>query len=193
MDICPASRSPFPTPGVDYRDTVQKGDLQAVREIIASSGFFSGSEEETAVELVEERLRKGDASGYFFLFVEEAGSVLGYTCFGPIACTLSSYDLYWIALRDAFRGKGMGKGLLQRAEVEIGRMGGTRIYVETSSRDQYLPTRRFYEKAGYGAEAVLKDFYAPGDHKVVYVKALQGAASFTRSLPSQVQGAFHHG
>jgi hypothetical protein len=47
------------------------------------------------------------------------------------------------------------------------------VYVETSSRDQYEPTRRFYLKCGYRVDAVLEDFYAPGDGKVIFVKALR--------------------
>ncbi|MGH7286410.1 MAG: hypothetical protein ACREI8_00100, partial [Myxococcota bacterium] len=46
------------------------------------------------------------------------------------------------------------------------------VYVETSGRRDYEPTRAFYERAGYVAEARLADFYAPGDDKIVYVKAL---------------------
>jgi hypothetical protein len=51
-------------------------------------------------------------------------------------------------------------------------MGGRRIYIETSSRAQYEPTRGFYLKCGYRQETILEDFYAPGDGKVIYVKAL---------------------
>ena len=50
--------------------------------------------------------------------------------------------------------------------------GGRRVYVETSGRAQYEPTRRFYEACGYAREAVLTDFYAPGDDKVIYGQSL---------------------
>ena len=42
--------------------------------------------------------------------------------------------------------------------------------IETSARELYRPTQRFYERCGYEAEARLKDFYAPGDSKIIYVK-----------------------
>jgi ribosomal protein S18 acetylase RimI-like enzyme len=155
-----------------YRESVQPGDADAVREIVTSTGFFWDDEIEIAVELVEERLTNGDDSGYYFIFAEENGEVIGYSCFGPIACTRSSFDLYWIAVRESQRGKGLGKDLLARTERRIQEMGGTRIYVETSSREQYDPTRHFYEKTGYEKDAVIKDFYAPGDHKVLYVKVV---------------------
>jgi hypothetical protein len=37
---------------------------------------------------------------------------------------------------------------------------------------QYASTRAFYEDCGYRLEAVLADFYAAGDGKVVYCKSL---------------------
>jgi hypothetical protein len=52
-------------------------------------------------------------------------------------------------------------------------LGGVRLYVETSSRVQYDSTRSFYRNRGFAQEAVLKDFYDCGDHKVVYVRAIE--------------------
>ena len=40
--------------------------------------------------------------------------------------------------------------------------GGGNLYIETSSRQVYDRTRRFYRDAGYGQAARLRDFYAPG-------------------------------
>ena len=50
--------------------------------------------------------------------------------------------------------------------------GRTRVYVETSTRPQYLPTRAFYLACGYELAAELVDFYAPGDGKAVFLKVL---------------------
>ena len=44
--------------------------------------------------------------------------------------------------------------------------------MDTSQRTEYASTRAFYESCGYLQEAVLRDFYAPGDGKVVYCKVL---------------------
>ncbi len=162
---------------IRYRERVKTSDRKTVRRIVESSGFFSSGEIKIAVELVGERLLRGTRSGYFFLFVEIGGDVTGYSCFGPIAGTLTSYDLYWIAVEDGCRGTGIGGELLTKTEEKIAKRGGRRIYVETSSRTQYEPTRSFYERSGYRGEAILKDFYAPGDDKIMYVKEI-------RALPS---------
>ncbi len=169
--------SPVPKSGVDpssviLRETVEPGDGAIVRDIVTSTGFFTAAEVDVAVELVQERLSRGVASGYLFVFGELAGRTVGYTCYGPIACTVGSFDLYWIVVDEAFRGRGLGKLLLEATEARIAAAGGRRIYIETSGRTLYQPTQAFYERCGYVAEAVLADFYAPGDPKIVYSKAL---------------------
>jgi ribosomal protein S18 acetylase RimI-like enzyme len=158
--------------GISYRDKPIPSDVGSIRNIVNSSGFFSAEEVEMAVELVQENLSKGESSGYHFLFLEMNERVVGYSCYGPIPCTKESCDLYWIAVLHEFRGRGIGRDLLERTEEKIGEMGGKRIYVDTSSRDQYEPTRSFYRAGGYEQEAVLKDFYSPGDDKIIYVKQL---------------------
>lgn len=160
---------------VSLRDQVFSDDLAGVRRITESTGLFSAAEIEVAVELVQARLSQGVLSGYYFLFADPdppPGQSLGYSCFGPIACTVSSFDLYWIAVQDRFRGLGLGTLLLAESEAAIRRMGGRRIYVETSSRSQYEPTRMFYNRRGYRREALIPEFYAPGDAKIIYLKEL---------------------
>ena len=158
--------------GIIYRDKPIPSDVDSIRNIVRSSEFFSTEEVEMAVELLQENLSKGESSGYYFLLVEMNERVVGYSCYGPIPCTQESYDLYWIAVLHEFRGRGIGRDLLALTEEKIGKMGGKRIYLDTSSRDQYEPTRSFYRAGGYEEEANLKDFYSPGDDKLIYVKEL---------------------
>jgi hypothetical protein len=54
----------------------------------------------------------------------------------------------------------------------ISSQGGSRVYIETSARSLYEPTRAFYLARGYSQVAELEDFYAPGDAKAMYVKVL---------------------
>lgn len=147
-------------------------DAHAVRRIVESSGFFLPHEIEIAEELVRERLARGTGSGYHFVFADRGGDTVGYSCFGPICCTQWSFDLYWIAVRDACRGGGIGRRILLESEERIRAAGGRRVYIETSSRDLYLPTRRFYLRCGYEVEAIVEEFYGPGDSKYLFVKAL---------------------
>ncbi|MEE4178391.1 MAG: GNAT family N-acetyltransferase [Bacteroides sp.] len=152
------------------RREVVESDLETVRSIIDSSGFFRKDEVEVAVELAGEALEKGDASGYHFLFAEMDGQTLGFACFGPIPCTIGSFDLYWIAVHQDSRGKGIGLSLLKETEALVKQMNGRKIYIETSTMPKYDPTRGFYLSAGYEEAARFSDFYDLGDGKVVFEK-----------------------
>ena len=156
-----------------FRTSVNDTDIENVREIVSSTDFFSDEEVNIAAELVEERLTKGEASGYFFLFIEIDGKTIGYSCFGPIPATKLSYDLYWIAVHNDYQNRGLGKILLYESEKAINELGGKRIYVETSGKEQYKATRKFYLACSYKEEAVLTDFYAPSDAKYLYLKVLE--------------------
>jgi ribosomal protein S18 acetylase RimI-like enzyme len=153
-----------------FRENVVADDAAAVRAIVASSGFFYDHEIEVAVELVDERLQKGLKSGYLFLFAEQDGHTVGYSCYGEIACTEGSYDLYWIAVHNDCRNQGIGKILLEKTEELIASLKGRVIWVETSGQEKYLPTRKFYLRFKYKEEAVLRGFYGPNDDKVIFVK-----------------------
>lgn len=157
-------------PDIVWREIPCERDEKSINDIVVSSGFFSDDECKIAVELVQERLQKGILSGYYFLFAEEKGEVNGYACFGPIPGTKDGYDLYWIVVKNDFRGRGLGEKIMAEVENKISEIKGRQIYVETSSRQQYKPTRNFYEKCGYKKAAELSDFYSPGDNKIIYVK-----------------------
>lgn len=154
-----------------FRKTPSQDDPEKVRAIVEATGFFSEEEVEISVELVRERLSRGIESGYYFLFAEDnKGKLVGYTCYGPVTGTESSFDLYWIVVDNDFQRYGTGKLLDSKTEELVREIGGTRIYAETSSRKQYEPTRAFYRKAGYHETAYLEDFYAPDDGKIIFVK-----------------------
>jgi len=60
-----------------------------------------------------------------------------------------------------------------RAEKEIRRAGGRLAVAETAGQPEYEPTRRFYARQGYTAASRVKDFYAPGNDKVIFTKPLR--------------------
>jgi ribosomal protein S18 acetylase RimI-like enzyme len=158
-----------------WRASLKKSDVAAVPALVAKTGFFSAPEIDVAAELVEETLQRGKASGYRFVLADDPanpGALRGYTCFGPIPATASSFDLYWIAVDPGEQGKGFGGKLMRKSERIARDMQGTQMFIDTSGREQYKPTRAFYECMGYQVVARIADFYAPGDDKVIYGKNL---------------------
>jgi ribosomal protein S18 acetylase RimI-like enzyme len=155
---------------IRFRTNPKPEDIETVRDIIVSTGFFYEFEVPVAVELIEEAVLEGDESGYHFIFAEVGGKTVAYSCYGHIAGTDAGYDLYWIATHNSCRGTGIGKVLLEETHKKAKERGARYIIAETSTLEKYLPTRLFYEKNGYNKDAVIDDYYKPGDGKVIYVK-----------------------
>ena len=160
----------FKTKG--FRKTVVPSDIMSVRQILKSTGFFKAHEIDVAIELIEDRLKNGEGCGYQFYFLEIEGRTVAYGCYGEIPCTIKNYDLYWLAVDNNLRGKGLGRILLEKIEEDIKSHSGRGIYIGTSNKEQYIPTISFYEKYDYQQIAVYKDFYDINDNKAVYYKKL---------------------
>ncbi len=142
-----------------------------VYEILQQSDMFTLPEINVAMELIDVYLFNKDQKDYMiYVAVAEGGEVAGYICYGPTPATEGTYDIYWIAVSPAMQKKGIGRKLLAFGEDEIRKEKGRIIVIETSSQQKYHPTQQFYQKNGYVIEARLKDFYRPGDDKIVFIK-----------------------
>src|SRR5437868_1708032 len=163
------------SPGTSIRPMVA-ADRGGVFRILENAGNFTPEEVATALELIDEWLELGEHSGYLTYVMEsqseENSEVLGYVCFGPTPLTESTYDLYWIAVDKSKHRAGVGKRLLKFAEEEIVRRGGKMLLVETSSQETYGGTIQFYEKTGYVLVGKIKEYYKPGDDKLIFAKRL---------------------
>lgn len=157
---------------ITFRTIPEKNDIQRVLEIVESTKFFYDHEVEIAAELVADRLTHGESSGYYFVFVVVDGVTVAYSCFGPITMSTTSFDLYWIATHNNYRGKGIGKKLLEETCNEARKMGCKILIAETSGLEHYAPTRAFYINNNFELEASLKDFYTDGDDKLFYTKRI---------------------
>lgn len=167
----PQRRSPAPK-RVHFRRTPYPADLEKIENILASTSLFYPIELETAKELIEEAIANGDESGYYFIFADMGQETLGYICYGPIPMVENRFDLYWIAVKESLRGQGIGGLLLKEAEKHMKKLACKYVYIETSARDDYAPTRRFYQKQGYREVARVPRFFGENDDKLIFMKAL---------------------
>jgi ribosomal protein S18 acetylase RimI-like enzyme len=154
---------------------LDSADLPALEILLRSNmPLFSERECRVALDVMAEGLaRPEDDDPYLFSLVKRMGHVVGYACYGTVPLTQGCFDLYWIAVDPTLHGQGIGRALLQRCEVEMRRLGGRLVTAETSGRRDYERARRFYEKTmGFDEVARIKDFYRPGEDKVIFVKRL---------------------
>jgi ribosomal protein S18 acetylase RimI-like enzyme len=152
----------------------KKRDSPEIRRLAASAGVFTPAEVACVNELWDDYRRHGSESGYdFVVFRDATESVLGFACFGHHPLTEATFDLYWIVVDPTARGRGIARSLLGHVEDEVLRAGGRLLVAETSSIPDYLPAQRLYQACGYARQAVVGDFYGPGDHLLLYTKSLR--------------------
>lgn len=156
---------------IRLEDTLTLAHRPALRQLVERTGFFTRAEADIAIELLDEFWTRGaDASGYRFASAFLGDQLVGYACFGPVPCSETSHELYWIAVDPDLQGRGIGRRLLERTVERVREEGGRQLYLDTSARASYAPTRGFYLKSGFRIAAVLEDFYRPGDGKVIFVR-----------------------
>ena len=164
-------------PTCAFRDVLAVEDVRTLCAMTAGTGFFSEAEVGIVEELAWESITDGEESGYCFLLARDGGHApdapVGFACFGPVPCTLGSWHLYWVVVDQGMQGRGYGRQICREVEHRIRVQGGRKVFLETSSRDQYLSTRGFYEACGYGLESTLVDYYALGEDCLVYTKVLK--------------------
>ena len=168
----PRRRSDGATEVVDSHGIgIVLGELSAaarprIAEILRGTRVFSRAEIDVALELFDER-----GPEYLFLgaFTPE-GVLVGYACWGPAPATDRTWDLYWIAVDTSLQGAGIGTILLGEVERRLSRQPARMLIAETSSRAEYGATHRFYARQGYAEAARVRDYYAPGDDRIFFVK-----------------------
>lgn len=151
-----------------------------IETLVRATGVFSNAEVAVALELFDATFPTTSgpvppdavAPDYEFLGAFADGRLVGYACFGPTPCTDRTYDLYWIAVHPRAQRTGAGRALMDDVERRLAKRGARLVVIETSSRDDYAPTRRFYRKRGYEEAARVRDFYAPADDRVVFTRRL---------------------
>ncbi len=156
---------------IDLHPT-QPDEADSILGLARLEPLFSEEEAETVAELLDAYLTLEDHEGYFFLSAVEEGKLLGFACYGPTPLTQATFDLYWIAVSAAAKGKGVGRALMARVEDEVRALGGRMVKLDTSGREEYAPTRAFYLGIGYTLSATVPDFYAPGDDLVIFSRKL---------------------
>jgi ribosomal protein S18 acetylase RimI-like enzyme len=159
------------TDTVTHIRKLQLTDKESIHAILKATNVFSDKEVEVAMELVDEFLNDPTQKDYdLYVSVDEHDAALGYICFGPVALTNGTFDLYWIAVKPSCHHRGIGKELLLYTEEVIWSRDGQLIVLETSSQPKYENTRRFYIRNGYKEVARISNYYNMDDDLVIYGK-----------------------
>ena len=158
---------------------VEPADRERIHEILVGVKRFTDEEVRCAIDLVDKALHEPERGEYIVHVLEAAHNgdrpaVHGYVCYGATPMTDGVFDLYWIAVDPPHQGRGFGQALLRFVENEVRRQRGRMLLIETSSKESYAPTLRFYHRSGYDEITRIKDFYRVEDDKIVFCKKLTG-------------------
>lgn len=152
---------------------IEKKDRPALKAILKAQEHFKPSEIQVALEIIDLALTQPNQGDYSIRVAEgEDGEILGYICYGKAPLTDATYDLYWIVVHPVFWNQGTGTLLLRYAEKDLAQRQARLLLIETSSLPPYKSPRAFYLKHGYKEVARVMDYYAVGDHKLIFGKIL---------------------
>lgn len=142
-------------------------DLGAAARVIDSTGLFPSE----LLKPMAEPWLSGAADELWFVAVQD-GDVAGIAYAAPERMTDGTWNLLMIAVREDRQGSGLGGALTRRTEAALRDRDARVLLVETSGLDAYERTRAVYRRLGYAEEARIRDYYAAGEDKVVFWKAL---------------------
>ena len=143
-------------------------DISALQVVVERTGLFP---RDMLPELLAGFL-SGDDSEDHWLTCEQNGEPIGFCYAVPEQLADGTWNMLAIAVLPEKQGLGAGKAIVRQLESDL-RSNGQRILIaDTSGTDGFADTRAFYRKSGYSEEARIRDFWAPGDDKITFWKAL---------------------
>jgi ribosomal protein S18 acetylase RimI-like enzyme len=157
------------------------GDEKKILALFESVALFSKEEQEVLRELLSVQLadlrQEKSTSEYNFIVTEEdqgtdGGVLSSFLCYGATPMTSGTYDLYWIGTGTRYERQGKAQSLLLHLMTVLKEQQGRLVRIETSGKEAYEGTVRFYQKMRFFEEARIKDFYSEGDDLIVYFARL---------------------
>ena len=104
---------------------------------------------------------------FYGLLFEEGGQVCAYACEMVI---FEDAEILNIAVAPSFRKRGLGKELMLALENYAKNKGADRLLLEV--REGNLAARGLYEKQGFLAFGVRKNYYEDGENAIVMQKTI---------------------
>jgi len=143
-------------------------DVPALQRVLDDTELFPR-------EMLPDMLRSfltEKTNGEIWLTCEIDGEAVGF-CYAVLEeLTDGTWNMLAIAVLSSNQGGGIGSDLVGKLEDSLRERKQRLLIVDTSGTDRYARTRSFYRKNGYQNEARIRDYWAPGDDKVVFRKAL---------------------
>jgi ribosomal protein S18 acetylase RimI-like enzyme len=148
---------------------VTEKDVEAIQTVIDATGLFPSS----LLEAMIEGYLNGESHEYWLTIDRDARPIAVAYC-APESMTEGTWNLLLVAVHPEQQGNDLGASLIRQVEQELRDRDQMVLLVETSGMPEFERTRGFYRRLDFAEEARIRDFYAPGDDKVVFWKRLNG-------------------
>ena len=105
---------------------------------------------------------RGDAEESRALVAAEGTEIVGLALFGEIAGTIGAGKLHLAAVAAAARLRGVARGLLNAAVVDLASRGCRFVLAEVPGDPILVPGLELLARAGFSEEARVADYYRDG-------------------------------
>lgn len=134
-------------------------ELEALAQLASAAGFERWDRDALATEL--------DRPWADLLVADADGAVAGFALTWTV---VDEGELLFIAVGDAYRRRGIGRGLLETSEERVRGRGGRVMHLEVAARN--LGAQALYEALGYGVVGHRPGYYGGSDDAVLMSKGL---------------------
>ena len=145
-------------------------DREGVRSLALINRMFAPEEMGGFDEMLSGYLN-GSAPDHHWVVAESSGEVVGAGYYAGEPFGDRVWNLYFLAVHPDLHRQGIGGAVVDHVAEHLRTLGDAAarvLVVETSSTDAYHQARSFYVTHGFDEEARIREFYGPGDDKVVF-------------------------
>lgn len=142
----------------------QEDCVQALHKSELGRVYFP--EEDKARRAIEEGFSKGE---FYLAIVNETKECLGFLWYIPNGAFHSFPYLHIIAVKEQYRGLGIGKQLLSFFETTISQTSGKAFLVVADFNPR---AKQLYESIGYKEIGIIPNLYKPGVNECLMMKEI---------------------
>ncbi len=144
-----------------------KDDIRDLQLVLDETGLFPG-------EMLPDMLAPSIAgeTDAFWLMYHHNGKAVGLCYTVPEELADGTWNMLALAILPELQGQSLGTALVASVERHLSDRNQRILIVETSGTDEFALTRKFYARNEFEEEARIRDFWADGDDKVIFRKAL---------------------
>ena len=147
----------------------QAADIPALQSILTQTDLFPA---DMLPNMIMGFLSGGDTDD-LWITCEFESTPVGFCYAAPEQLADGTWNMLAIAIDPKHQASGCGSALTHHLENTLKSNRQRILIVDTSGTDAFQQTRAFYAKNGYTEEARIRDYWAPGDDKVIFWKSLK--------------------